>query len=329
MVIPYRPSFRIEANGSDVTALFMDRFVDLSITDEAGTKSDSLSITLSDDGLRLPSEGGELRVWLGYEGGARLMGLYIVDEVEVSGPTPLMKIKALGAPLGRTAAFSALQASRSRSWLPCTVGDIVKTIAEEHGLKPAVSSAFAALALDHIDQTDESDMNLLTRIARDHDAIAKANGGALLFVERGRGKNAAGVNMPRVALTPKEVSRWSVKISKRAAYGSVIARWRDKDAAKDCEARAGDAEPIFRIKGPYPSEEAAKKAAKGRLEGFQRGQSTLSLSMPGRADLVAESRLVLFGFRTGVDGEWSVTRVTHSLKGQGFTTSVEAEMPKA
>ena len=52
-----------------------------------------------------------------------------------------------------------------------------------------------------------------------------------------------------------------------------------------------------------------------------------SVSLPGRTDLVAEGRVILDGFRDGVNGEWSITRAEHSLDGNGFTTTVEAEQP--
>jgi len=47
----------------------------------------------------------------------------------------------------------------------------VGTIAGEHGLKAKVAEALKAFNYEHLDQVDESDINLLTRIGKDHDAI--------------------------------------------------------------------------------------------------------------------------------------------------------------
>jgi len=91
---------------------------------------------------------------------------------------------------------------------------------------------------------------------------------------------------------------------------------------------AGAGDPAFRIRHPFPSQATAKAVARARLDTFTRGEAPLSAPLSGRADLVAESRAVLSGFRSGVKGEWSVTRVTHSLTPKGFTTALDAEVPQ-
>lgn len=324
----HRPTFKVEANGKDISAILADRLQSLTITDEAGIKSDAVTIKLADDGIKLPAPGAELRVWLGYESAARFMGLYVVDEVELSGPPSEMTIKATAAPLEGAAQYQALQDQKSRSWEPQAVGDLVAAVAADHGLTPAVAAALSVVQLDHLDQTNESDMHLLTRVAADLGAIAKAGGGRLLFIERAAGRTASGASMPTVALTAADLMTWTVRIASRSKYRRVVAVWRDTSAAVDVEAVSGEGEPTFRIRHPYPSQAAATAAARARLDAFTRGEATLSATLPGRADLVAESRAVLSGIRSGVNGEWSVTRVTHSLTSKGFTTALDAEVPK-
>ena len=323
----WKPVFTLEADGADITAAIKRGLKSLTLTDEAGVSSDSLQITLADYGIALPRTGAELKLWLGYEGAARFMGLFVVDEVAVSGPPEVMTIKSLAAPFEKSASMRALQDQKTRSWEPCTIGTLVKTIAREHGLTAAVSPALADITLDHIDQTNESDMNLLTRLARDMDAIAKAGGGRLVFVPQGEGNTASGKSLPKVSLSRVELATWRASISNRANFGSVVAVWRDKDAAEDKDVTVGDGSPTYRLRHVYPSEDAATRAARGRLQGFTRGQSTLSITLAGgRTDIVAESRLNVSGVRTGINGEWSVKRVTHTLSDK-LTTAVEAEVP--
>ncbi|USI86870.1 hypothetical protein LZ086_00110 [Acinetobacter johnsonii] len=54
-------------------------------------------------------------------------------------------------------------------------------IAREHGLEPIVSKSVSALKLPHFDQSDESDLNFLLRIAKRYDAVCKPAGGKLLL----------------------------------------------------------------------------------------------------------------------------------------------------
>ncbi|XHF80608.1 hypothetical protein R3J30_02130 [Xylella fastidiosa subsp. multiplex] len=50
-------------------------------------------------------------------------------------------------------------------------------MAAEHGMTWAISPSLTGVALPHIDQTEESDINVLLRLAQRYDAIAKPAGG--------------------------------------------------------------------------------------------------------------------------------------------------------
>ena len=330
MADTFRPSYRIEANGNDITAAIRQRFISMTLTDEAGIASDCMTLELDDSGagINLPATGAELRVWLGYEGAARFMGLYVVDEIELKGPPDRMTITAKAAPMKDSKAYTALHTQHNRSWTPRTLGDLAASIAAEHGLTPAVSPALASHKLPHLDQADESNMNLLTRVAKSVGGIAKANDGKLIIVPQGEGKTISGKSMPTVSIARTSGTSHSVKLIGRQDYKRVVTVWRDTNAAQDKEATAGEGEPVRRIRHVYPDQAAAEKAAQTSLEAYRRGKSTLSVSLPGRTELAAEGRLTLSGFRSGVNGEWSITRVTHKLSAGGYVTDVEGEIPR-
>lgn len=325
-----RPAFRIEANDKDVTAAINEHFISLTIVDEAGIKSDTLTLELDDseERLKLPATGAQLRVWLGYDSKSRMMGLYVVDEVNPKGPPSKIIVKAKATPMKQSKSFSALQTQQSRSWTPRSLGDLVSSIAKEHGLTPAVSPALQDHQLPHLDQVNESNMHLLTRVAKDVGGIAKANGGKLLVVPRGEGKTVSGKTLPTIAITREEVTTYDAKIIGRSDYKKVVTVWRDVTGGVDREEVAGTGEPVRRIRHAYPNQEAAQKAAASYLEAFQRGKSTVNLSFPGRPEVLAECRLDLVDFREGFKGLWSVTRATHRVDGGGYKTTIDGEVPK-
>ena len=80
-----------------------------------------------------------------------------------------------------------------------------------------------------------------------------------------------------------------------------------------------------------PADEAtARAAAQARLDVLKRGAATLALTLkPGRPAVSAERPLVLSGFRSGVNGRWISTRVSHDIDNSGYSTRVEAETPTA
>ncbi|MDE1464775.1 hypothetical protein [Spartinivicinus poritis] len=71
--------YKILANRKDITQLIADRLIKLTVQDEAGVKSDAVTIELDnrDQTIQLPKTGAELEVWL--QGVYK--GLYVVDEL--------------------------------------------------------------------------------------------------------------------------------------------------------------------------------------------------------------------------------------------------------
>ena len=82
-------------------------------------------------------------------------------------------------------------------------------------------------------------------------------------------------------------------------------------------------------KRTYPSKEAATAAAKADTAEMKRKAHRLSLQMKGRADLMAEGRLALSGFRPGLNQTWLVSQVVHTVSPDGgWSAAVEAELAK-
>ena len=115
------------------------------------------------------------------------MGLFVVDEIELSGFPSQMTIRARASPYETSKqARIELQSQKTRSWnVGTTIGELVRRVAGEHRLTPSISENLVNIALPHTDQTHESDLNLLNRLTKRYDANAKAGGGHLLFISRG------------------------------------------------------------------------------------------------------------------------------------------------
>lgn len=330
---PVKPEYRITANKTDITGLISERLVSLRYTDEAGMESDVLEIVLADhdpkNPIQVPPTGAELELFLGYDGNLERIGMFVCDEIEMAGWPGEMTIRARATPFDASkGGLSNLQSQKTRSWAKGTIlGDMVKKIAKEHGMAPAVMDTLAKIALPHIDQADESDMHFLGRVVKKYDAIVKPAAGKLILAKIGSAKTISGLSLPSVTLAPDDVSRYRVVMSKRETAGMVVAYWHAVKQSKRHEVKVGKGEPVKRLKMYYPTQEMALAAARSELDRRERRKVTVSVTLPGRTDLVAEGRVILSGFRDGVDGEWSITRAEHSMDGGGYTTTVEAEQP--
>jgi len=89
--------------------------------------------------------------------------------------------------------------------------------------------------------------------------------------------------------------------------------------------RVGDGEPAKILRGTYPDEATARAAARAHLAALDKNAATCSLTLPGNPKISAGTPLVLTGFRDGIDGKWTATRVTHTLDARGYVTRLESE----
>ena len=297
------------------------------VTDEAGYESDAVEIQLDDRDNKIGPlrKGVELAVAFGYKEDPDLvnMGLFTVDEIEMSGPPDTFTIRAKAADMR-----GSLKQHKTRSWDRITIGGLVAAIAADHGLKPGVGNTLAGAAIEHLDQTEESDLHLLTRLSEQYDAVAKPSEGRLLFVLRGEARSASGAPRAIVAIERGQTSNHRVTLADRGSYGAAVAHWDDVKAGRRVAERAGGGEPVYTLRHPYPNAAEARAAARAKLAALNRGAATLSLTLkPAIPTLAAETRLTLSGFRPGVDGDWVATRVSHQIGSGGFATQAEAETP--
>lgn len=321
------PDFKVIAAGINITSQIKDRLLGLVVNDEAGFKSDTVEITLDDrdNAIELPLPGAPLIVFMGYkETFLAPMGVFTADEVVAKGPPDRVIIRGKAVNLGGT-----IKEQKTRSWDDKTIEDIVGTIAGEHELEPKVADDLKPFHYKHLDQTDESDINFLTRIAKDHDAIASVKGQSLLFMPKGEGKTVSGIPMLPRSITKSGELSWSMTLASRGNYKSVEAHWHDEATGKKEKVTAGEGSPIKRLRHTHSTKEEAEKAAKAKLDETKRGDDTLSITMPGDPSVAAEGQILAIGFRIGVSGLWSVTSARHEITGGGFKTKIKTEKPNA
>lgn len=195
------PAFSIVIEGKDVTTVLDTRLMSLTLTDNRGFEADQLDLELDDaDGLiALPRRGAVIQLALGWKGQPLFpKGAFTVDEIEHSGAPDRLTIRARSADFRET-----LNTRREKSWHQTTVGDVVKDIAARHNLKVALGKDLTDKALDHMDQTNESDASFLMKLARQYGAIASVKDGNLLFIRQGQGRTASGKPLPVITIERK------------------------------------------------------------------------------------------------------------------------------
>ncbi|EFW52580.1 Phage protein D [Shigella boydii ATCC 9905] len=264
-------------------------------------------------------------------------GSYIVDEIAHEGPPDRLTVSA------RSADFrDEFNVKREVSWHDVTVERVVSAIAHRYGLKPQISEMLMDIEIDHADQTEESDMSFLTRMAEMLGAITTVKSGNLLFIMPGGGVNAQGQPLPSFAITRSSGDHHQFRIADREAYTGVRAYWLDlnygkkkkvsvkrrkppkpkkeKSSSREGDYMEGAEGNVFVLRKTYQNEQAARRAAAAKWQQLQRGAASFSITLArGRAELYPEmhgsvtglkARLII---RTGLLQKPSTPLITAAL----------------
>ncbi|QNI03592.1 phage late control D family protein [Halomonas sp. SH5A2] len=323
-----KPSYRITLDGTDITPRINGRLISLTLREQRGLEADQLDITLTDhDGhLAIPPRGAELHVAFGWQHeGLVDKGRFTVDEIQHSGTPDQLTIRASSADMR-----GQLPGKRTQSWHELTLGEIVSTIASRHDLEPVVAATLKGIRLGHIDQTEESDLNFLTRIGERFDAIAAIKAGRMLLTVAGEGLTASGQAMTPITLTRRDGDQHRFSVTDRDAYSGVKAYWNDTRGAERKTVLAGTADNAKQLRPTYATDDALT-AARAEWQRIQRGLAEFELTLAlGRADILPETPLTLSDYKPQIDGtDWLVTEVEHSLNDGGFGTQVRCEVSGA
>lgn len=356
------PAFMLKLESKDITGNISARLISLTMTDNRGFEADQLDLELNDaDGLVvLPVRGAVLTLWLGWKGSALInKGRFTVDEVEHRGAPDTVTIRA------RSADFrGSLNSRREESWHDKTLGMIIEAIAARNKLEAAVAPELARIVIPHIDQSQESDAKFLTRLADRNGGEVSVKAGKLLFLQAGKALTASGKPIPQVTINRADGDRHQFAIADRGAYTGVTAQWlhtkdpkpkkvkvkrkpkiqhlralqhpkakaKKKEAkvpeAREGEYMVGEADNVFALTTVYATKAQAMRAAKAKWDKLQRGVAEFSISLAlGRADLYPETPVAVSGFKSIINEQaWIITKVTHVLSNNGYTTGLELEV---
>ncbi|TCW81024.1 late control protein [Burkholderia sp. SRS-46] len=321
--------YRITMAGRDISQRFQPRLVSLTLSESRSDEADTIDLTLDDSrgDLALPKRGDEIKVSLGWLGEQLVdKGTFTVTEFEHSGAPDTLVVRARSASMS-----NGMQERREKSWHKQTIGSIVRAIAARYKLAPAVGDALEKIAIAHIDQTHESDMSFLTRLAKRYDAVMNVKDLRLLFMPIGTGKTVSGKAFQELNLTRADGDSHRYHVSERENYAAVRAHYHSNGKAKRKSVIVGgqNNKNAKVLPEDYATEAEARAAAQAEYNRMQRSQATMSYSLArGRADLFPEMPVTLSGFKPEIDATpWLVKQATHTLDGDGgFASSLELEM---
>ncbi|MDQ0738880.1 contractile injection system protein, VgrG/Pvc8 family [Pseudomonas sp. W4I3] len=328
MALGFTPA--VELYGANA-ALFNERLVEWEHTDVAGFVSDQLTLTLDIEGLEgLPDLGGKIGLRVGYlESGLVDKGVFTITQRTPSLFPMRLVLVATAAPFDEP----SFKQRRTASHGPITLGALFRQLTSRYGFSPRVAPELEGEQIAHIDQTNESDMAFLTRLAKRFDAVAKPVDELYVLGRKGQVKSLSGKALPDVRLSvthdnrPGDRAFISAKLTdaSRAKYGGAQASWWDAAAGKKQVVEVGIA-PFKTITQRYQSEDEARSAAQGEMRRVWREGLLIDVVCPGNPSLAAEGLLLLDESWPGfMQGRWSIKKVTASGKrADGYRCTIQA-----
>ena len=321
------PDYRLEVEGKDISAAVQPRLISLTLTEGRANSADQLEIELDDaDGqLAIPRKEAEIALAIGWKGQQLVdKGSFVVDEAEHSGTPDRVTIRARAADLG-----GEIRTRKEKSWHATTLGTVLAELAKRNSLTHKIDKALAAIKVDHLDQTNESDMHLVTRLARQHDAVATVKKKHLLFMPITGTTNSQGQRLPIITITRADGDQHRYSSSTRDAFEGVKAYWSDRVNGRRKSVVAGKKDGSLKtLKETYASEQDALAAARAERQRLERGMATFELALAvGRPEITAQSPIKVTGWKEEIDGEdWLVKEVTHTLnESNGWTSKAQME----
>ena len=326
----------LTADDKPLDALIMSRIIFVTVTDNRADEADQLDIMLDDhDGkLELPKRGIKINCKLGWVGESiHDKGDFIVDECEWGGSPDTMTIRASAANFK-----SAIKTAKSKSFHRKKLGEIAQAIATANNLKPNITKELAELSIQHVDQTNESDLNFLRRLAKQNGAEMTIKKDQLLIFKAGSGRTASGKELPAITINKHKGDQYRYSEADRNSdYTGVSASYTDhgKKTKKRVtsgkpEIRGGGNDPNTKtkvLKGTFASEEEAHRAAEAAMSEKQRQMAKFTFNTGyGVPEVSTETPVVLVGFKKQIDQlKWIVAKATHDYSSSGFTTDLELE----
>ena len=331
-----KPICRIKGEGKTATTI-NERMVSCDVVDAAGFQTDSITLVMDASGLETwPHSGTVIEVEMGYEEtGIVSLGKFKLTRISEQLLPNQLTLTGTAAPW-EASDPSELKKRRSGTYENLTVLDIVRLKAAKHGFTERVHPDLATIVVKHIDQSNEIDLQFLTRLAKKHDAVCKLVNELLIFSRRGQLKTLSGRTMDTVTIRyPAENSTSSVDFtmasiasSDKSKYSGVRAFWYDPDTTKSQEESTG-LKPFKSLRQKYDSQKAAREACESELRKIDREGDKLNLECPGNPAIAAEGLMSLDLFPSErMNRTWSGDRVTHKYTRRGgYRTSVQASLP--
>lgn len=255
------------------------------------------------------------------EDGELETGQFELDSITASGPPSTITMKAIALPYSST----IRQTKKSKAWESYTLQGIAQEMAANNGMSCMYESSYNP-SYSHVEQTDESDISFLSKLAHGAGISLKATNNSIVLFDQLTYENIDSVltiekddgtyEKYKLSTGQSETQYASCRVSYTSANGTLIeaiARVEDYNAESKNNQQ-------LEIREKVSSVGEAQILASKYLRLRNKFVRTASFTLTGNTNIVAGVCVDLSGFGLW-DGKYIVSQAKHTLS-NGYTTTI-------
>ncbi|HBV6392392.1 TPA: late control D family protein [Klebsiella aerogenes] len=319
--------FEVLYEGTDITADMTPDVLSISYTDNEDGKVDEISIALKDEGKKwigdwMPGKGDKVR--LKFKPLNQLVldcGQFEIDDVGASGPPTVMEFRASSVPIK-----SAIRRElKSKAWEKITLKKIATTISKGAGMELLfLLEADNDPYYQREDQTEESDLSFLHRLAKEEGVSLKVTDNQMVIFDQAMFEEKDPI--ATFTLGVDEIIDWSFGSQSSDLYKSCTCKYRIPKKRKTISYTWEDPDieegSNLKIRKCVANLDEAKRRARAALRQKNRYQMTGELTMVGDTRLVAGATIILKEFGK-YSAKYLISKATHTLSNSGYIVRIE------
>lgn len=323
-----RAWLKIIYNTKDISNDITPHLKSFSFNDVMSGEADDINLTLEDraelwQGDWLPERGDTLTVSImtlnwrsAMEGEKELpLGLFEIDEVEISKPPSEVKIKAVSVPDNTELRGT----DKSRRWENTTLQTVAQDIADGADMELFYDGDDPSF--DRVEQSQQSDLSFLSKLLKDYGLALKVSDDKIIVFDEHDYEEAE----PVKTIRQSDLTSFSLKASTREIYRGCHVKYQNSTDNEVIEYTFIPNEEkkgkMLEVNEEVDSVQAAEKLARKKLREKNCTEVTVSLHLMGDFDLLAGNTVTLEGFHS-FDGKYIITRSSHDIGGD-YSMSVE------
>lgn len=246
-------------------------------------------------------------------------GEFEIDTIDFGGPPDKVTIKAAAVP-----ASSRVRTERkTQTWEAINLRAVAAEKAAAAGMRMMYESGFNP-TYDRLEQLQESDVELLQRLARDAGISLKVTAKTIVLYDEAQYEAKDGIFTIRKGATGV-ISYKFKDTANDTSYCAARVRYTDPTTGKMLHYTfvppgADKTAKVLEINERVSSREEARVLAMKRLRQKNKVETTGDITLTGNVELVTGCTVLVEGF--GIfDGKYIIDKATHKLTG-GYTTAI-------